>query len=543
MGEFRMPSLGADMDVGTIIEWLVKPGDAVHRGQIVAVVDTAKAAIEIEAFEEGVVTEILIGTGVQVAVGTPLAMIGAPAAAVPSVPSTERTESMAQASEAPPTRHPRRHPTPVGPKATPPPHPRATPPVRHLAHQLGVDLDVITGSGPDGHITHDDVLRAAPVTVVAPAESGPPKALAAPGATPAAVGPARSIRIPDRSGTSIPDRSGIGPRESGRVGGGGGGGVAGGGAGERLRVTPRARRIAAERGIDLAALTATGPAGAVVGADVERAADAAEVIHAGSVASSDRNLNGSSPGDGPSPVGPAGQGPAGQGPAAGPAAADKKAAMRTAIANLMSRSNAEIPHYYVTQTVDLGAALPWLRAHNAALPVAKRVLPAALFLRATVLAATAVPDLNGHWVDGALRTADRIDLGVAVATRGGGLVTPAIPDAGPLRIDDLMAALSDLVVRARRGNLRQAEMAGGSITVSSLGETGPDALYGVIFPPQVALVGIGGIVERPWAVDGMLTVRPTVTVVLAADHRASDGRTASAFLATFAHALQNPEEL
>ena len=77
MGEFRMPSLGADMDVGTIIEWLVKPGDAVRRGQIVAVVDTAKAAIEIEAFEEGVVTEILVGTGVQVPVGTPLAMIGA----------------------------------------------------------------------------------------------------------------------------------------------------------------------------------------------------------------------------------------------------------------------------------------------------------------------------------------------------------------------------------------------------------------------------------------------------------------------------------
>ena len=76
MGEFRMPSLGADMDVGTIVEWLVKPGDAVRRGQIVAVVDTAKAAIEIEAFEEGVVTEILVGTGVQVAVGTPLAMIG-----------------------------------------------------------------------------------------------------------------------------------------------------------------------------------------------------------------------------------------------------------------------------------------------------------------------------------------------------------------------------------------------------------------------------------------------------------------------------------
>jgi pyruvate dehydrogenase E2 component (dihydrolipoyllysine-residue acetyltransferase) len=530
MGEFRMPSLGADMDVGTIIEWLVKPGDAVHRGQIVAVVDTAKAAIEIEAFEEGVVTEILVGTGVKVAVGTPLAMIGAPKAraapagtapsglvavtpspvevVVDSVDSTVRIDHQRQVA--------------AGPSA-PPAHPRATPPIRHLAHQLGVDLDAIVGSGPDGHITHDDVLRAAPTAPTVEA---------------------------------IPDRSGIGPSGSGRPGGEGGGGAGGGaeggaGGGQRLRVTPRARRIAAERGIDLADLTASGAAGAVVGADVERAADAAGVIHAGSVASSDLNLNGSSPGGGPSPVELAqrpvpelaGRGPAGQGQAGTTAAADKKAAMRTAIANLMSRSNAEIPHYYVTQTVDLAASLAWLRTHNAALPVARRVLPAALFLRATVLAATTVPDLNGHWVDGALRIADRIDLGVAVATRGGGLVTPAIPDAGPLRIDDLMAALSDLVVRARRGNLRQAEMAGGSITVSSLGETGPDALYGVIFPPQVALVGLGGIVERPWAVDGMLTVRPTVTVVLAADHRASDGRTASAFLAAFAHALQNPEEL
>ncbi|HSO04315.1 MAG TPA: biotin/lipoyl-containing protein, partial [Candidatus Limnocylindrales bacterium] len=224
MGEFRMPSLGADMDVGTIVEWLVKPGDTVRRGQIVAVVDTAKAAIEIEAFEEGVVAEILIGTGVQVAVGTPLAIIGASAAAVSLIPSTERTESMTQATEARPTRHPRRRPTPSPPKAAPPDHPRATPPVRHLAHQLGVDLDAVPGSGPDGHITHDDVLRAAPRTPAVAAEAGTAESGSA------ASGPAaRSIRVPDRSGTSIPDRSGIGPRDGGSIG-------EGAGEGERLRV-------------------------------------------------------------------------------------------------------------------------------------------------------------------------------------------------------------------------------------------------------------------------------------------------------------------
>jgi pyruvate dehydrogenase E2 component (dihydrolipoamide acetyltransferase) len=316
----------------------------------------------------------------------------------------------------------------------------------------------------------------------------------------------------------------------------------------------------------------------VLGGDVERAAQAAQqaesgmaaqraadrdsMIRAGSAASSPVNLHGSSPGAeaaaetaAPAAESAAGTaaGTAGTIPsapstpstpsAASAVAAGKKDAMRTAIANLMSRSNAEIPHYYVSQTMDMGPALAWLRAHNADRPPAERLLPAVLFLRATVLGALAVPDLNGHWVDGALHPADQVDLGVAVATRGGGLVTPAIPDAGALPVDDLMARLADLVRRARRGRLQRAEMAGASITVSSLGETGPDALYGVIFPPQVALVGVGGIVERPWAVDGMLTVRPTATVVLAADHRASDGRTAAAFLTEFARALAHPEEM
>jgi pyruvate dehydrogenase E2 component (dihydrolipoamide acetyltransferase) len=507
MGEFRMPSLGADMDVGTIIEWFIEPGDAVKRGQIVAVVDTAKAAIEIEAFEDGVLQEILVGPGVQVPVGTPLAMIGrtgvraeaAPAEAAPaeaaalvvdSVGSTARIDYHRPASTVP---------------VTPPMHPRATPPVRHLAHQLGVDLDTIRGSGPDGHITHEDVLRAAEPDVAA----GEPQGTGGPAGQPPAAAPQEPpARAPAPTG--------------------------------RLRVTPRARRLAAERGIDLSDVEGSGGGGAVLAGDVDRAVASA----ASGPAAAARTAQ-AEPG---APEAPATAGPpaAGTGPAraaGGPGTTDKKAAMRTAIATLMSRSNTDIPHYYVTQTMDLGAALAWLRTHNADLPARQRVLPAALFLRATVIAALAVPDLNGHWIDGGLRPAERVDLGVAVATRGGGLVTPAIPDAGDLRIDEVMARLADLVSRARRGNLKQAEMAGASITVSSLGETGPDALYGVIFPPQVALVGIGGIVERPWAVDGMLAVRPTATIALAADHRASDGRTASAFLAAFAHALEHPEEL
>ncbi len=538
MGEFRMPSLGADMDVGTIVEWLVKPGDPVRRGQVVAVVDTAKAAMEIEAFESGVLERILVGVGTQVPVGTPLAVIAAlgaeggktgepavePVAEPAAGPAVEPVAGRAGVpapepallASPPPAEARRRRRKPGQPRpgaaagAVPDEVLRASPPVRHLAQQLGVDLATVAGSGPDGHVSHEDVLAAA-------AASGTVLAAAA-----------------HTTGTRLAGEPGLGSAAASV------GAVPGG----RLRATPRARRLAAERGIDLTAASGTGAGSAVLAADVERAARAHAVAQAAQAGpATEPAAPTTSPPTSGTPA--AGQGepvPTGR-PAPRAADPDRRAAMRTAIATLMSRSNAEIPHYYVQQTVDLGPALAWLRAGNATLPAASRLLPAVLFLRATVLAAQAVPELNGHWVEGALRRADRVDLGVAVATRGGGLITPAIPDAGALGIHDLMARLADLVGRARRGTLKQAEMAGASITVSSLGETGPDALAGVIFPPQVALVGVGGIIERPWAVDGMLTVRPTVTITLAADHRASDGRTASAFLTAFAHALAHPEEL
>jgi pyruvate dehydrogenase E2 component (dihydrolipoamide acetyltransferase) len=209
----------------------------------------------------------------------------------------------------------------------------------------------------------------------------------------------------------------------------------------------------------------------------------------------------------------------------------------------MAQSNAQIPQYFVSQTVDLAASLAWLAEHNAGLPAAKRVLSAAVLLRATMLAATAVPDLNAHWVNGRAQRAQHVDVGVTVATRAGELVTPALTDVGEMRIDDLMAAFRDLVHRARRGALRRSEMAGASITMSSVGETGPDGVAGAVVAPQVALVGVGGIVQAPPAVNGLITAHPSVTITLAADHRATDGRSAAAFVSRLDRALQNPQEL
>ena len=217
--------------------------------------------------------------------------------------------------------------------------------------------------------------------------------------------------------------------------------------------------------------------------------------------------------------------------------------MRRAIANLMARSNREIPHYYVATDIDMSTAARWLEATNAQRPVATRLLPAALMLKATALAARQEPALNGLWVDDAFVPGSGIHLGVAVSLRTGGLVAPALHDADAMDLDTLMQALRDLTQRARTGRLRSSEMADPTITVTNLGDQGVDTVFGVIYPPQVALIGLGKMVERPWADHGMVGARPIVRATLAGDHRATDGRTGARLLTALDALLQHPEEL
>jgi pyruvate dehydrogenase E2 component (dihydrolipoamide acetyltransferase) len=281
------------------------------------------------------------------------------------------------------------------------------------------------------------------------------------------------------------------------------------------RVSPLARRTAADLGIDIDTLTGTGPRGAVLQADVERAAGRPPAVPV---------VEGAPPVE-TAPV------------------EDRSAAMREAIAQLMTRSKREIPHYYLGLEIDMGPALAWLEEHNGAVPLAERVLPAALLARAVALAAWDVPGFNGFWDDEAFSPADAVHLGFAVSLRGGGLIAPAIHDAHEKSLDELMHDIRDLVKRARSGRLRASEMSDPTITLTNLGERGSDATYGVIYPPQVALVGFGRIREAPVARDGLLGVSSVVTATLSADHRASDGHAGALFLAAVDARLQSPEEL
>ena len=275
-----------------------------------------------------------------------------------------------------------------------------------------------------------------------------------------------------------------------------------------VRASPLARRVAAERDIDRATVRGSGPEGAVVRADLDAAVAAAK--------------------------------PAPARPAAKAGAADS---MRAMIADRMSTSNREIPHYYLERDVDLTAMLAWLEECNTYRPIAARVLPAAVYIRAVGLAAARHPELNGFWVDGGFQPGDAVNVAMAISLRRGGLVTPHFADTDHRDLDEIMEMLRERVAASRTGSLRGSWMTGATITITNLGDTGADLVHGVISPPQVALVGFGRVSDRPWIVDGEVVPRSIVTITLAADHRATDGATGSRFLTTLAELLEHPEEL
>lgn len=271
----------------------------------------------------------------------------------------------------------------------------------------------------------------------------------------------------------------------------------------RVRASPLARKIAQELGIDLTKVKGTGAGGVI---------EQADVLQAASVMKEQKPL---------APV-------------------EK---FRRAIAAAMSRSNREIPHYYLETEIAMTKALRWLSAQNTQRSLKERLLPAVLLLKAVAHALRDVPELNGYWIDNELQKKDAVHAGFAIALRQGGLIAPAIHDVHLKTLDELMAAIHDLVPRARSGRLRSSELTDATITVTNLGDLGVKTLFGVIYPPQVALVGFGKIVDQPWAEAGTVVIRPILTATLSADHRATDGLRGAQFLEALNDHLQIPEEL
>jgi pyruvate dehydrogenase E2 component (dihydrolipoamide acetyltransferase) len=275
----------------------------------------------------------------------------------------------------------------------------------------------------------------------------------------------------------------------------------------RVRISPVAKKLAADLGIDPASIAGTGPGGRITMEDVQRAAQAKAA------------------------------------PPAPEVVLDRAARMRQVIAAAMARSKREIPHYYLSTTVDMSRAMTWLAQENLQRSVEDRLVYGVLLLKVVALALRQVPELNSTWSAGKAITSPDVHVGVAISLRGGGLVAPALHHTDRQSLDELMKSFRDLVQRARAGSLRSSELSDPTITVTSLGEQGVETVFGIIYPPQVALVGFGKMVERPWSAEGQIVSRPVITATLSADHRVSDGHRGGLFLAAVDRLLQEPEKL
>lgn len=395
--DVTMPSLGADMTEGTLVEWQAKPGDTLNKGDIIALLETQKGMIDMEVYQQGVITELLLEPVVSVPVGTVMARMSvAGEAARPAAPEASHTaaHSVAQAAAI------------------------KSPPV-----------------------TSDQVQQ----TVIP-----------------------QSIR----------------PRQG-------------------LLASPVVRKLAAEQQLDLSRLSGSGPEGAILLRDLP--ANGPEANAAGSP--------------------------------------DPAQAMRSAIAAAMAKSKREIPHYYLSLEIDITRAQRWLADFNAERVPEERILLLALLLKAIARSLHKYPALNGYYQQQTFTPNSAIHIGNVISLREGGLVVPAIHHVDQLSVEEIMVRLRDLSERSRRGVLRSSELLDASITVSNMGERGSDLLFGVIYPPQVAIIGIGKPRKTMLIKDDQPEVAEVVTVSLAADHRVSDGMTGARFLNALANKLQKPEKL
>lgn len=399
-----MPSLAADMEEGMLTEWLVKVGDEVQSGDVVAVIETDKGAIDMEVFHNGLITELCLQPVITVPVGTIMATM---ATVNENTIKHSNKEDISSQNERPPPLAKRNavnlNPATVKQKVSSEARIPASPVVRMKAKQKSIDLSTLQGSGPDGALVLRDLPR-----------------------------------------------------------------------GELTGKTP-----------DVTAST-TGRSG--------------EVIF---------------------DIGP----------------------MRKSIAAAMEKSKREIPHYYLTLDIDIANATAYMEKTNATREPEHRFLLIALLLRAIAKALSGFPQLNGYYKNGVFEVKNEIHIGNVITLRGGGLVVPAIHSVDQLSLAGTMQALRDVTARSRTGHLRSSELLDATITVTNIGDRGADMVLGVVYPPQVAIIGIGKPQQKVFLIDKKVISHPVITLSLSADHRVSDGLIGAKFLNAVDRKLQKPDKL
>ncbi len=428
-----LPQWGMNMEDGLLVKWLVKEGDSVEAGQPLVEIETAKINSELESPAAGIVAHITAQEGATVDVGVIVAVIGEPGESVPR-PSQSKPERRSRVRRAPGARGRAgaAHVTPVA---------------RRLARQNDVDLDQVSGTGPNGRVVEDDVRRA------------------------------------------------IAARETGA-------------GARRVQVVPAARKLAKEREVDLAQVRGTGPGGRILAADVERA--------------------------------PQGQ----TSPAAQPDGAVSEVValtgLRKTIADRMLQSVQSMAQVTLTTEADVTESvrlMSELVSHWR--PSRIRPLAQDLVVKATAAALADHPRLNANLVGDEIRLLAEINVGVAMAVPEG-LMVPVVSKADKRDLLTLAKEMREFAKKAREGRLSLDDVTGASFTVTSLAALEIDAFTPIIDPPQVAILGVGRIVEKPAVHDGQVAVRSMMHLSLAFDHRALDGAPAGELLRAIKGRLEDP---
>jgi pyruvate dehydrogenase E2 component (dihydrolipoamide acetyltransferase) len=430
--ELKMPALSPTMEEGTLAKWLVKEGDTVKSGDLLAEIETDKATMEFEAIDEGVVSQILVAEG---------------------------TDNV----------------------------------------KVGTVIAVITGEGEEA-----GSAKAAPAAA-APAPTAEPKAEApAPAATPA------PTPAPAAAPAAAPASSG-----------------------ERIKASPLAKRLAAERGIDLSTVKGSGPGGRIVKDDLDGAATGAAVAPAATPSAAAPAA--AAPATAPTPA------TAGSIPDFGiPHEDEKLSGMRKTIARRLTESMQQSPHIYLTVDIRLDALLKLRGELNASLEGRGVKLSVNdMLIKALAVALERVPACNVSFGGDVMRQYKRADISVAVSIPGG-LITPIIVDAGGKSMSKISTEMSELAAKAKEGKLQPNEYQGGTASISNMGMMGIKQFTAVINPPQGMIMAIGAGEKRPYIVDDALAIATVMSATGSFDHRAIDGADGALLMKTFKELVENP---
>jgi pyruvate dehydrogenase E2 component (dihydrolipoamide acetyltransferase) len=461
--DIRMPARSPTMEEGTLAKWLVKVGDMVASGDVMAEIETDKATMEFEAVDEGVIAEIIVPAGTEgVKVGTVIARL------------TVEGEEAAPA------------PAPAAPNAARD-GPAATPTAKKMAEQAGIDLASLTGTGPKGKITKEDVEAA----MVAGGGTPAPAAAAAPvaAAPVAAAAPA------------------VAP-------------------GTRVIASPLAKRIAADKGVDLALVKGTGPNGRIICDDVENytpevAAPAPAVT--APVTAPAATLA-------PQPAIESGA----------PFAEEKLSGVRKVIARRLTESKQTVPHFYLTIDIRLDPLLELRAQLNASLESdGVKLSVNDLLIKALARALIRVPQCNVSYHGDTLRLYARADISVAVAAPSG-LITPVITQADIKGLAAISTEMKALAAKARDGKLMPHEYQGGTASLSNLGMFGIKQFDAVINPPQGMILAVGAGQQQPYVVNGEVKPATVLHASGSFDHRAIDGADGAQLMEAIKQLCENP---